>query len=413
MKNLAEFKELANDTKDKILRFGTKSKTVLNYFDRCVRLLDKFLETKNLEFNLETGVEWLNQVQLVNYTETSRYLVWTNYRRTVLLMWDNKHSNLNKWKIYPTVTRAFPKTDEFKNMLYRYRKFLEMESYSEATIDLRVRCATPLLIFMENKQLYSLSDMTHTLISEYFTTDRFSNRKPAGVQAEATRVKLFIRYLEEGNFVEDQTIHYAVPIYHVVQERIITTITSEAEDQLLDDYPNLLSNKREKAMYLLALRLGLRTSDIHNLKFENIDWERSMLSILQKKTNRLSKMKLDNETQNALIDYILNERRNTLLPFIFISANGPIRKLTGNSVKSHKRITGLDIKKHIPHQGLHILRRTFASKLLNKGTPLPIISSALGHTGKTQVHKYLSTDDKKMRECALSLSFIPFGRSEF
>jgi integrase len=412
MKNITEFEKLAKDTKDKVLSFGITSRTVLKYFDRCVRLLNQFLDTYQLEFNLEIGIDWLNQLKFNQ--KSSDYNVRLAYRRTILLLWDQKNSNLTEWRVYPSTKQSFPKGTEFQDTLHNYRKYLEQALYAEATIDFRVRCAKSLLIFMESKQVYSLQGITHVLISEYFTTDHFSDRKPSGVQAEAVRAKLFLEYLEEEKFVEDQTLHCAVPIYYTQQEKIITTITPEAEKQLLDDYPHLPSNKRGKSMFLLALRLGMRTSDIFNLKFENIDWENSVLSILQKKTNQPLKMKLDNETQNALIDYILNERRNTSLPFIFITTNGPIKKLTRYSIStSNKRITGLDIKKNIPHQGLHILRRTFASRLLNNGAPLAVISSALGHTEKNQVHKYLSTNEEKMRLCALSLSSIPFGRSEF
>ena len=413
MKNVNEFEKLAKGTKDKILSFGITSKTVLKNFDRCVSLLNKYLDDHQLEFNLEIGLKWLDQQEFTaTNTNTYNNNLRLSYRRTILLLWDNKCSNLTEWKIYPSIKQTFPTTEEFKNTLHNYRKFLEQSLYAQATIDFRIQCAKPLLIFMESKQVYLLQGITHALIAEYFTTDHFSNRKPAGVQSEATRAKLFLRYLEEENLVEDQTLHYAVPIYYTQQEKIITTITLEAEKQLLGDYPHLLSNKREKAMFLLALRLGLRTTDIFNLKFENIDWERSTLSILQQKTSRFLKLKIDNETQNALIDYILNERRQTSTAFIFITAKGPIKKQSGNSVRDlYKRISDLDKQKHIPHQGLHILRRTFASRLLNNRTPLAVISGALGHTDKNQVHKYLATDEEKMRLCALSLTSIPFGVS--
>lgn len=72
-----------------------------------------------------------------------------------------------------------------------------------------------------------------------------------------------------------------------------------------------------------------------------------------------------------------------------------------------------DVEKHLPHDGLHILRRTFASRLLENGVPLPVISAALGHIGQESSKPYLSTDEKVMRKCALGLDGIPCRREEF
>jgi len=42
-----------------------------------------------------------------------------------------------------------------------------------------------------------------------------------------------------------------------------------------------------------------------------------------------------------------------------------------------------------------------------------MISEMLGHIDKGSVQCYLSTDDTKMKRCALDLSLIPYGRRDF
>lgn len=44
--------------------------------------------------------------------------------------------------------------------------------------------------------------------------------------------------------------------------------------------------KRDYAMILLACVLGLRVSDIKNLRFSNFDWEQKQLSFVQHKTHK-------------------------------------------------------------------------------------------------------------------------------
>ena len=80
----------------------------------------------------------------------------------------------------------------------------------------------------------------------------------------------------------------------------------------------------------------------------------------------------------------------------------------------HRIFCGLtESYENLPHDGLHIYRRTFASRLLQSGTPLPLISEMLGHIDKNSVRVYLSTDEAKMKRCALDISLIPCRREEY
>ena len=61
---------------------------------------------------------------------------------------------------------------------------------------------------------------------------------------------------------------------------------------------------------------------------------------------------------------------------------------------------------HLPtlkkRRGMHSLRHTMASMLLEKDTPLPIISNILGHTDVDSTAIYLKVGMKKLKECALA-----------
>ena len=60
---------------------------------------------------------------------------------------------------------------------------------------------------------------------------------------------------------------------------------------------------------------------------------------------------------------------------------------------------------HLPKlkkkRGMHSLRHTLASMLLENDTPLAVISDILGHTDTDSTAVYLKVDIKKLRECAL------------
>ena len=403
-----EFLRIAMNTRNRIIDFGI-SERVLSTFDRHVQLIADYLNYNEIDFDLENG----NKL-IYGYTDGKSKSFFDSARRTVMLIYDYKHGNLNEYKVYKNTKKFNLKTTDFINLHARYQDFIKKEGYSNYTIRNLLKYARYFLVHLEGASKTNIKTLDHSDIAVYFASSHFSNRKPLGVKTESSAVRTFLKFLSDEQISDCQTLCFAVPRTDVKHEKIITVISDQAEEQLLSDYPNLPTNKRTKAMSLLALRLGLRTKDVFDLKFENINWENSLLEIKLSKNGKYVKRKIDNETLNALMDYILVERRDAETTHIFTTSRGPKKKINIKVLPtSQYRISGLDLNTHIPNQGLHILRRTFATKLLNDGAPLSVISAALGHVGKSQVDHYLSVDEKKMRSCALSLASIEFGRSEF
>lgn len=315
--------------------------------------------------------------------------------------------------MYKDFDVPYPTNDSFIELCSSYRHYLELQNYAAATIRLRISFVEKLLVYLEQRGRTTFAAVTNEDVAKYFLTDHFKDRKPAGIKTEANILKLFLEYTEEQKIAGTDLLHYAVPVCNVKESRIVTTISPQGEKALLDDHPGFVADKREKATYLLALRLGLRSCDIYNLRFQDIDWERGFLNITQQKTSVELHMRMDNETQNALIDYILNERRELQSEYIFVTAFGHLARKTGHCRSLRTRMNGEHIENHLPHDGLHILRRTFASRLLEDGAALPVIAAALGQISPESTRPYLSTNEKMMCKCALSLSGIPCRREEF
>ncbi len=404
---------LAADTRKKMVSLGAASKTSTDRFDKCIQLLAAYLKSKRQDFSLEAGLEWLDTIgHSSSKAHDSSYTVWSSYRRSVYLLADNQCGRLDGWRMYKFYDIPFPSTETYSSLLSEYERSLHLEAYAPRTIKKKTQIVRKFLVYLETQDAVPFSKVTNENVASYFLTRHFKNRKPGGVRSEACDIKLFLEYAEESGISSCNLLHNAVPIIYVPENRIITTINEQVENRLLEPRPSCTADKRERAAYLLALRLGLRSCDIYDLRFRDIDWDTGILNIVQKKTKTGIKMQMDAETQNALIDYILHERRELESEYIFVTAFGHIARKTGNCRSLHSRIDG-DLQEQLPHDGLHILRRTFASRLLNNGVPLPVISAALGHTGRDSIKPYLSTDEKKMRRCAIGLCGIQCGREEF
>ena len=162
--------------------------------------------------------------------------------------------------------------------------------------------------------------------------------------------------------------------------------------------------KRDYAIILIVARLGLRVSDIRSLKMADLNWDRKLLSIVMQKTRQPLGLPLLEDVGWAIIDYLKNGRPQTASKNIFIRHIAPYNGFSdGNSfdkmlaVYMNKAGIVMRGQKH----GLHSLRSTLASLMLENGTPLPVISEALGHQNINTTSIYLKIDMKGLRCCTI------------
>jgi integrase len=155
-------------------------------------------------------------------------------------------------------------------------------------------------------------------------------------------------------------------------------------------------------MILMGLRMGLRASDITKLKFSDISWDKKTISIQQQKTEKFIKLPIPVEVGNALYRYIMEGRPSALSEYVFIAHRVPYNKL-------HRAVCLNALLKALPENthGFRITRKTFASRMLVKNVAADRIAETLGHADNSTVMCYLSTNDDKMRMCALPLAAIP------
>ncbi len=163
--------------------------------------------------------------------------------------------------------------------------------------------------------------------------------------------------------------------------------------------------RRDYAILLLAARLGLRNSDIANIKFENLFWEKNMIRLFQYKTDKEIELPLLSEVGNAIIDYLKYSRQYSEEPYVFLTSRSPVKPLTimgiTNIVGRAFAKSGINIKNR--RHGPHALRHSLAQRLLEQQTMLPVISEVLGHENIESTRFYLRVDINSMRQCALDV----------
>ncbi len=179
---------------------------------------------------------------------------------------------------------------------------------------------------------------------------------------------------------------------------------------------NNSKERRDYAMILLAARLGLRSSDIVNLKFDNIDWEKSEISIIQQKTKKPLKLPLLNDVGEAIINYIRNGRPNVKDSHVFIREAKPYMKINSSSLFTivDGYLKRANIKIPVGHKhGPHALRHSLATLLIEDNIPISTIKEILAHKSVQTTKIYLKVAEKQLLLCALDVSDISINREAY
>jgi len=206
----------------------------------------------------------------------------------------------------------------------------------------------------------------------------------------------------------------AVPSSGVRKSAVVPTLTTDEEVKMLNIIDrSTLAGKRNYAMVLLAMRTGLRSVDIINLKLKDIDWRKNTISIVQQKNCRPLSLPLLSEVGNALVEYILQARPKSDEPYIFLKLFPPFSKLAGCYNISRRIIDKAGIRQQDDRfKGFHLFRHSVAAKMLNNEINLSVISSTLGHSSTESSKHYLSTDSVHLKACALTLKGIEVSKEE-
>lgn len=164
-------------------------------------------------------------------------------------------------------------------------------------------------------------------------------------------------------------------------------------------------------MLLLAARTGLRPVDIVGLRLGDIDWRHGRITLVQHKTATTLRLPLLADVGEAIADYLLHGRpAGAVDDHVFVRAQAPFTALSASSGLHHVAVRAFDRTGTQPGtgggRGFRVLRASLATRMLTDGTPLPVISGALGHRGLDSVRHYLSTDEERMRACCLDFAGI-------
>jgi len=180
------------------------------------------------------------------------------------------------------------------------------------------------------------------------------------------------------------------PCRHVKKPKVSNErkrfLTHAEAEQLLDALKERTPQLHDMA--LLSLRTGLRAGEIFNLQWGDVDFDRDQLLVRDPKGGRDRHAYLTPEVKEMLN----RQPRTEKTPSEFVFKNRKGKKIQAVSNAFDKAILNLGLNDGItdPRHKLtfHSLRHSFASHLVEAGTPLSVVKELLGHSTLKMTERY-------------------------
>ncbi|NJD04316.1 MAG: hypothetical protein FIA99_17365 [Ruminiclostridium sp.] len=371
------------------------SKNVIKHAKRTCRLLYLFFDMHGTGYSLELSLLWLSELKHAlgsSWKQTRRVLMQFNQ---FTMLGDITPGKVFRYKD----TRLSKLPGWCRDKVAEYLDIRKKEGMAKSTIDMARSSCVRFCNFLIAQGIPSFHDIEARHLVLFNRSDPHATAE--GKSAYNVRIRMFLEYLEENELSDKPLLHLALPCQYADKERVMVVLNGDEIAKIVDFCHSSQTpyELRRSATVLIGVRMGLRASDVVNIKFSDIDWPKQTLSIVQTKTLKALTLPLPVEVANSIYRYVKDGRPHSDSPYLFTHHKVPYGKL-GRSTCTQAIQSMLDGN---TCGGFHTARRTFATNLLQGGVGVGTIVESLGHSTDGTVNKYLSLDEKGMRLCAISL----------
>ena len=301
-------------------------------------------------------------------------------------------------------------TTEMGDILCDYERFCrEHLKNHPVTVRSRKRDIARFLHYLESCGIGTVQQIQRPMLSGFVSWR--AHLKPATLARLISSIRSFLRYLCMRGEVSSDLVGQMPKVRVGRDERIPSVWKSEDVDALLAAVSRSSpSGKRDYAILLLAARLGIRASDIRGLRFEHLLWDQARIEMRQTKGGNPLSLPLSEEIGRALIDYLRHGRPSSHHREIFLRSNAPFEPFGHDNnlhyiITKYRRMAKIDLPAR-SRRGLHSLRHTVASRLLEAGIPLETISGIMGHLSIETTRIYTKIDVEALRSAAIDLEEV-------
>jgi site-specific recombinase XerD len=268
--------------------------------------------------------------------------------------------------------------------LVRYRRALKRRNYSAHTVKSYVNILDQFMRWLT----IPLSEVTRKEIGAYVDHLLRKRRTPKTITCHLQTIRLFFDYLvnEEGRSMVNPVTRISL--------RLPKPLPRHLKDDQVRRLFDGITDLRDRAMFMLMLRCGLRVQEVAELTVDAIEYGRRQIFVFHGKGAKDRVVYMSEDARSALLTYLA--KRSSKARGLFLVQKGPMR---GNPIS----VRGIQkrIEYYARESGLnvscHRLRHTMATQLLNADADLATIQDLLGHGQITTTQRYCRVANLKVQ----------------
>jgi len=279
-----------------------------------------------------------------------------------------------------------------------FKKWLEALGYAASTTYYLPNHIREFLVYLEGKQINQIETTTKQHIKQYLEILSKRPNKRLGGGISVAYINKHIQALKNFGIFLRESRSILLPMTATTEKPLDKTIKVLIKQEIQKLYNLCAANElgqRDKAMLDICYACGLRRNEAVQLNTDDIQINKRLLFVRKAKGNKQRYVPINKHIAESLGNYInqarkaLTDPKNIKENALFLGIKG--KRLSGQSLairlKKLVELAGLD--KSI---GLHTLRHSIATHLLQSGMELEDISSFLGHKSleSTQIYTHLN-----------------------
>jgi site-specific recombinase XerD len=278
-------------------------------------------------------------------------------------------------------------------LMDRYQRYLAVErGLTAATLYYYMGYARSFLVGWVDKSGSRLGELDAAGVTR-FVTGECARRSVGSAKNLVTALRSLLGFLLlDGSISVD--LRGAVPTvagWH--GSHLPKAITPAEADALLA----CATARRDRAILLLLVRLGLRASEVARLQLDDLDWRHGEI-IIRGKARRDERLPLPVDVGEAIVDYLRRGRPAAATRAVFIRADAPRAAVTARAVQmvvyTAARRAGL------AGVSAHRLRHGAATQLLRTGSSLTEVGQVLRHRSVITTAIYAKVDRDRLQDLA-------------
>lgn len=235
-----------------------------------------------------------------------------------------------------------------------------------------------------------VEEVTHTTVSRYIDYLMKKRLAPKTVNCHLDGIRQFYHYLKEE---EGVSVNNPIRKNHI--QKMSKPLPRHLKDEQVEIFFNTVNGPRDRAMFVLMLRCGLRVEEVANLAISAIDVNRRTVLVEDGKGAKDRIVYMSNDALQALAAY-LRVRPASRTRKVFLVKKGPC---TGQpiSIRGIQKRMEYYAKKAKIKVSCHHLRHTMATQMLNADADLSTIQDLLGHSSVKTTQRYCRISNLKVQ----------------